>query len=107
MHSQTYGFALDADKIHREWLYFAPQESESLLYERRFEENLYLYDIPENFMIAKDFSKDKVLPANTLLLAVLAKFTDTPARRVMEWIGNTFNVIPSPDEEAYESMPLS
>jgi len=50
-----YGFALDADRIHREWLYFAPQESESLLYERRFEEGLYVYDIPETFLIAKDF----------------------------------------------------
>ncbi len=102
-----YGFALDADRIHREWLYFAPQESESLLYERRFEEGLYVYDIPETFLIAKDFSKDRVLPANTLLLAVLAKFTDTPARRVMEWIGNTFNVISSLDEEAYEGFTYS
>ncbi|MEK8016108.1 MAG: ATP-binding protein, partial [Candidatus Parabeggiatoa sp.] len=102
-----YGFALDADRIHREWLDFARQESESLLYERSFEEGLYVYDIPETFLIAKDFSKDKVLPANTLLLAVLAKFTDTPARRVMEWLGNTFNVIPSPDEEAYEAFTYS
>ncbi len=99
-----YGFALDADRIHREWLYFAPQESESLLYERRFEEGLYAYDIPENFLIATDFSKDRTLPANTLLLAVLAKFTDSPARRVMEWMRNTFNVILSPDEEAYEAF---
>jgi hypothetical protein len=38
-----YGFALDADRIHREWLYFAPQESESLLYERRFEEGQKLF----------------------------------------------------------------
>jgi len=44
-----YGFALDADKIHREWLYFAPQESESLLYERRFKDGLYVYDISEFF----------------------------------------------------------
>ncbi len=102
-----YGFALDADRIHREWLYFAPQESESLLYERRFEEGLYAYDIPENFLIATDFSKDRTLPANTLLLAVLAKFTDSPARRVMEWMGNTFNVISSPDEEAYEGFTSS
>jgi AAA15 family ATPase/GTPase len=102
-----YGFALDTDRIHREWLYFAPQESESLLYERRFKEGLYTYDISENFLIATDFSKDSVLPANTLLLAVLAKFTDSPARRVMEWMGNTFNVISSPDEEAYEGFTYS
>ena len=55
-------------------------------------------------MIAKDFSKDRILPANTLLLAVLAKFTDTPARRVMEWMVNTFNVISSQDEEDYEGF---
>lgn len=102
-----YGFALDADKIHREWLYFAPQETESLLYERRFEAGLYVYDIPEHFLIAHDFSKDKTLPANTLLLAVLAKFTDSPARRVMEWMGNTFNVISNPDEETYEGFTYS
>ena len=100
-----YGFALDADKIHREWLYFAPQESESLLYKRRFEKGLYEYKIPKHFAIARDFSK--ALPANTLLLAVLAKFTDTKARRVMEWMGNTFNVIPSPDEETYEGFTYS
>ena len=85
-----YGFTLDANRIHREWLYFAPQESESLLYERRLEAGLYIYEIPEHFLIAKEFSKNSVLPANTLLLAVLAKFTDSAARRVMEWMGNSF-----------------
>lgn len=99
-----YGFALDANRIHREWLYFAPQESESLLYERRLEACLYRYEIPEHFLIAKEFSKNSVLPANTLLLAVLAKFTDSEARRVMEWMGNTFNIIPSLDEEAYKGF---
>ncbi len=102
-----YGFALDADRIHREWLYSAPGESESLLYERRFEEGLYAYDIPEDFLMATEFSKGRGLPANTLLLAVLAKFTDSPARRVMEWMGNIFNVITSPDEEAYEGFTYS
>jgi len=93
---------LDAERIHREWLYFAPDESESLLYERRFEEGSYIYDIPENSLIETDFTKDSTLPANTLLLAVLAKFTDSPARRVMEWMGNAFNVISSPDEKIWQ-----
>ncbi|GBC61276.1 ATP-binding protein [Desulfonema ishimotonii] len=101
-----YGFVLDADKIHREWLYFAPEEeeNESLLYERRLEKGEYAYDIPDESLIDSDFTKNKKLPDNTLLLAVLAKFTDSPARRVMEWIGNTFNVITSPDENAYEGF---
>ena len=102
-----YGFALDAHRIHREWLYSAPEESESLLYERRFEEGSYLYDIPENSLTETDFTKDSILPANTLLLAVLAKFTDSPARQVMKWMGDSFNVISSPDEEAYEGFTYS
>jgi len=102
-----YGFALDAHKIHREWLYSAPQENESLLFERRLDDGEYKYDIPETFSIANGFTQDQTLPANTLLLAVLAKFTDSPARRVMEWMGNTFNVISSPDEEAYEGFTYS
>ncbi|EDN70308.1 conserved hypothetical protein [Beggiatoa sp. PS] len=101
-----YGFALDAHKIHREWLYSAPQENESLLFERRLEKGEYKYT-SDNFLIVKDFTKEHILPINTLLLAVLAKFTDSPARRVMEWMGNTFNVISSFDEETYEGFTYS
>ncbi|MDM8537763.1 ATP-binding protein [Desulfobacterales bacterium HSG17] len=102
-----YGFALDADKIHHEWLYFAPQEKELLLYERRLKDGSYTNIIPKKFPIAKDFINDETLPANTLLLAVLAKFTESPARRVMEWMGNTFNIIISSDEEAYGGFTYS
>jgi len=97
-----YGFALDAERIHREWLYSAPEESESLLYERWFEKASYQYKLSENLLIAKDFANDGTLPANTLLLAILAKFTDSPPRRVMEWMENAFNVIPNPDENFYK-----
>jgi hypothetical protein len=102
-----YGFILDAKKIHREWLFFAPEEHEILLYERKLEKNKYQYEIPESFIIAKNFTEENSLPANTLLLAVLAKFTDTEARRVMEWIGNTFNVIPVANEDAYAHFTYS
>lgn len=102
-----YGFTLDADKFHHEWLYFAPQEEELLLYERRLINGSYSNKIPENFPIAKDFINVETLPANTLLLAVLAKFTESPARRVMEWMGNSFNIIISSDEEAYGGFTYS
>ncbi|MFK5968985.1 MAG: ATP-binding protein [Candidatus Marithrix sp.] len=100
-----YGFVLDANKIHSEWLYFAPEESELLLYERSFKGGIYVYEDSEYLQIKKDFSD--ALPNNTLLLVGLAKFTDSQARRVMEWMGNTFNVIASPDEEAYEGFTHS
>ncbi len=99
-----YGFALDTNRIHREWLYYAPEENESLLYERHFEKGSYSYNIPNEKIFASDFSKEGILPDNTLLLAVLAKFTDSPARRVMEWMLNAFNVIPSPEEKVYEAF---
>ncbi|MDM8560709.1 ATP-binding protein [Candidatus Parabeggiatoa sp. HSG14] len=102
-----YGFALDANKIHREWLYYAPEDSETLLYERRFEKDVYMYDIPNTSLVSDNFTKDRTLLDNTLLLAVLAKFTNSEARRVMEWMGNNFNVISSPDEEAYEGFTYS
>jgi len=95
-----YGFVLDANRIHREWLYHAPEESETRLYERILNKKPYISKI-FNSKILND------LPDNTLWLAALAKYTDSPARRVMEWVLNTFNVIAGTDEESYEAFTYS
>ena len=95
-----YGFVLDANRIHREWLYHAPKESETRLYERILNKKPYISKI-FNSKILND------LPDNTLWLAALAKYTDSPARRVMEWVLNTFNVIAGTDEESYEAFTYS
>jgi uncharacterized protein len=93
-----YGFVLDANRIYREWLYYAPKESETSLYERSFDGEKYKTVFSEIFASTPDVIKNNSLPDNTLLLVSLAKFTDSPARRVMEWVRNTFNVITSTDE---------
>jgi len=95
-----YGFVLDANRIHREWLYHAPKESETRLYERILNKKPYISKI-FNSKILND------LPDNTLWLAALAKYTDSPARRVMEWVLNTFNVVAGTDEESYEAFTYS
>ena len=98
-----YGFVLDANRIHREWLYHAPKESETRLYERILNKKSYISKI-FNSKILNDLND---LPDNTLWLAALAKYTDSPARRVMEWVLNTFNVIAGTDEESYEAFTYS
>ncbi len=95
-----YGFVLDANRIHYEWLYHAPEESETRLYERILNKKPYISKI-FNSKILND------LPDNTLWLAALAKYTDSPARSVMEWVLNTFNVITGTDEESYEGFTYS
>ena len=94
-----YGFILDALKIHKEWLYIAPEEKETLVYKRHLEEDKYIYNIPDDFSEVREYTKEKALLTNTLLLVVLAKFIDSPARRVMEWIENTLNVISDSDKD--------
>ena len=99
-----YGFVSDDHRIHREWLYYAPEEHELLLYERSSNN---VENISEIFASVPELIKDDSLLDNTLLIAVLAKFTDSPARRVMEWVRNAFNVITTPDEENFMGFTLS
>ncbi len=95
-----YGFVLDAKRIYREWLYHAPEESETRLYERILNKKPYISKIFNSKIL-------NGLPDNTLWLAALAKYTDSPARRVMEWVLNTFNVITGTDEESYKGFTYS
>lgn len=104
-----YGFSLDANKIHEEWLYRAEMETEKLLFHRSLlNDGTYNYDV-DNFPEAKGHATPSLLE-NTLLLSYVAKVTtnqDSVARQVMNWIKDKLNVISGVDEDEYKGFTYS
>lgn len=96
-----YGFRLDDKRIHKEWLYFAPEEEEIKLFERIFhqEQEKYSLTITASFEEGRPFlNEEQVNPKftseNTLFLAVVAKFGNgNISKEIMDWFTDRFNII--------------
>ncbi len=75
-----YGFSIDREKVHSEWLYHVPGKRESRLFERKENE----------FQFSSKFTEGKrveeMTRENALLLSVAAQFNGEISGRIMEWL---------------------
>lgn len=81
-----YGFSIDREKVHSEWLYHVPGKRESRLFERKEKE----------FQFSSKFAEGKrveeMTRTNALLLSVAAQFNGEISGRIMEWLDNFYPI---------------
>lgn len=89
-----YGFEVNKNKIHNEWLFYAPKRKEAKLFIR---EN-------NNIEIGSYFKEGKGLEsktrANALFLSVTAQFNGEISRKIIDWL-LTQNIISGLDDKGY------
>nr|MCU0445480.1 ATP-binding protein [Microscillaceae bacterium] len=83
-----YGFEIDSQKIHSEWLYHKPKTKEVELFYRQNQN----FEIHNTFKIAKRLAEDKMIRPNILFLSLLIQYNDETAQKIFDWI-NTFNIL--------------
>jgi uncharacterized protein len=92
-----YGFELDKNKIHTEWLFSTAKIKEVPLFIRQ----------NQNFKIHKDFKEGKGLGdktrSNALFISIVAQFNGEKSKSILEWFMN-FNVISGMEDESYEGF---
>lgn len=96
-----YGFEVDKEKIHAEWLYHKPNGREVELFYRDFQE----FDVNKNSFKVSDLVKNDRIRPNALLLSVAASWNDKLAKKIFEWVKD-FNTISGLKEEGYEGYSL-
>ena len=89
-----YGFEVDTEKVHSEWLFFAPLGKEAKLFTRE----------EQNFEIGEYFKEGNKLQdktkKNTLFLSVAAQFNGEIATKILTWFQG-LNIISGFDDEIY------
>jgi len=102
-----YGFALDTKRIHREWLYYAPDEEEIKLFDRTFANGMYTVDLGETFEEGRLAVEKQAIREDALLLRVVSSFNGQISRIVMDWFTNHLNVLLATKEETFEGFTYS
>lgn len=81
-----YGFALDREKVHSEWLFYVPKRREANLFERKGNK----FKISGRFNEGKGL-KDKTRD-NALFLSVAAQFNGEISTKILNWFYN-FHIV--------------
>jgi len=96
-----YGFEVDKEKVHSEWLYSKTNTKEVELFYRDFQS----FEIHKTkFKVSDLIANDRIRP-NALLLSVAASWNDKLAKKIFEWFRN-FNIISGLREEGYQSFSV-
>lgn len=90
-----YGFSVDREKIHREYLYHYPKGRQAVIFER---------DSSNNYVGAKK-KLAEMTPKNKLYLITMAQSNEDVAARVLEWFEKLY-IIPFPLEICSSSLPF-
>jgi len=93
-----YGFIIDKERIHEEWLCYYPKNREVLLFHRK----------GNNFNIGHSFKEEtkdleKKTRSNALFVSVVAQFNGTISMRVIEWF-KKFRIISGLKDDHYSSF---
>lgn len=95
-----YGFEVDENQVHNEWLYYVPTIREATLFIR--EKGV--------IKVGPDFKEgnglDTKTRANALFLSVVAQFNGEKAKKILEWFDH-LNIISSIDADQYQAFTLS
>lgn len=94
-----YGFIIDHEKVHKEWLYYVPKTKEAKLFERD----------GQNISLGSHFGEGKGLEEktrkNALFLSVADQFNGEKAKKVMEWF-DRFNAISGIKHQNYRRFTI-
>ncbi|MEK7432361.1 MAG: ATP-binding protein [Cyanobacteriota bacterium] len=74
-----YGFEIDNNKVHSEWLYHVPEKRETILFTRKGNK----FDIKDSFKEGRGW-EDKTRD-NVLFLSLLAQFNGEKSKEVLDW----------------------
>jgi uncharacterized protein len=95
-----YGFEVDADEVHAEWLFHVPSTKEAKLFERK----QGAITSSKSFKEAKGLG-DKTRD-NALFLSVLAQFNGKVAKSISSWFQRSLNIISGLSDRGYRSYTL-
>lgn len=94
-----YGFEVDKQQVHAEWLFYVPKTKEAKLFER----------ISGSITTSRIFKEAKGLEdktrANALFLSVLAQFNGPTSTAILQWF-RSLNVISGLDDRGYRIYTL-
>ena len=96
-----YGFEVDNEKVHSEWLYSKSNTKEVELFYRDFQ-NFEIHKT--RFKVSDLIANDRIRP-NALLLSVAASWNDKLAKKLFDWFRNC-NIISGLREEGYEGYSI-
>ena len=96
-----YGFEVDAQRVHSEWLYHVPKTREANLFLREGNE-FYLSNVFKEGKGLKGKTRD-----NALFLSVVAQFNGAISQSILRWFGEKLNVISGLSDEGYIPFTLS
>jgi uncharacterized protein len=86
--SYTYGFELDSQKIHKEWLYSYPKTQRRVLFERNANDSE-----PYKFGASWKGNKKQIIKfvrPDALFLSVAAQLNDPSAKPLVQWLKEKF-----------------
>lgn len=97
-----YGFEVDQQKVHAEWLYYKPKTKEVELFYREDQE----FEVHKTKFKVKDLIDNDRIRPNALLLSVAASWNDQLAKKIFEWLLR-FNVISGLRADGYEGYAVA
>lgn len=92
-----YGFEVDSNKVHKEWLYRRNNKKRAKEVELLYREE-DTYNVHPSCAIAKNLIANKMVRDNALLVSVAAQFNDETAVSIVNWLNDT-SIITSHDDE--------
>lgn len=96
-----YGFEVDKNIIHAEWLY---QRSNIREIELFYREEQDFSQVNKKFKVHDLIENDRIRP-NALLLSVAANWNDKTAKNIFDWF-NKFNIISGLDDKGYKGYSM-
>ena len=97
-----YGFEVDNEKVHSEWLFHRPKTKEVELFYREYQD----FDVHKTKFKVSDLIKNDRIRPNALLLSVAASWNDKMAKKIFDWF-RSCNVISGLREEGYEGYSMA
>ncbi len=94
-----YGFEIDQQRVHAEWLYHTPTKREARLFTREGNQ----YDISSGFKEGKGL--EKRTRDNALFLSVVSQWNGNLAMQILEWFRH-FNIISGIEDVGYMNFTM-
>ncbi len=93
-----YGFQVDENKVHREWLFYVPnfRGAQRIRETRLFNREQQTIELGENFKEGKDL--EGKTRSNALFLSVAAQFNGLISQKVLSWF-KSFNILSGLSDE--------
>ncbi|WP_373033452.1 ATP/GTP-binding protein [Sulfurovum sp.] len=96
-----YGFRLDKDIVHDEWLFYTPQVRETKLFTRTKQD----FDLSKGFTEGRLIVKENKTRENALFLSVVAQFNGSISNEIIDWF-NQFNITSNVEKNHFQHYTM-